>query len=98
MKTLDRTQVIRQSVSVLIRGIAGLVPFVGILPAASAIILGLRIRRAYPGINPVDHYRKWGMALGILFLLLNIYAVGIFVVNLLNQANRGYYMNYGGQD
>ena len=70
MKPLDRSGVIRQSVWVLIDGIAGFLPVIGIIPSVSAIIRGIRIRRAYSQPNPVDNYRKWGMALGSLCILL----------------------------
>ena len=94
MKALSRSEVIRRSVSVLIYGLAGLLPVIGLLPAVSAVIQGIRIRRAYPEPNPVEHYRRWGMVLGSLCILLNICAVVITVVNLLQQANHGYYIDY----
>ncbi len=95
MKPLDRSGMIRQSVSVFIHGIFGLLPLIGIIPAVSAVIHGIRIRRAYAGANPVDHYRKWGMALGGLSILVNSCAIVITVFNLINAATRGYWMTNG---
>jgi hypothetical protein len=93
MKPLDRTGVIRASVSVLVHGILGLLPLIGIIPAVSAVIHGIRIRRAYAGANPVDHYRRWGMALGSLCILINACAIFIVVGNLIAAANRGYWID-----
>jgi hypothetical protein len=84
MKPLDRSEIIRQSVSVFICGFAGLLPVIGLFPAVSAIIRGVRIRRAYCEPNPADHYRKWGIALGSLGILVNVCAIVIAI------ANRGY--------
>lgn len=95
MKPLDRSGVIRQSVSVLICGIAGFLPVIGLFPAVSAVVNGLRIRRAYPGPNPVDGYRRWGLALGIFCVLLNVCAVIIFIVNIISAATRGYWIDIG---
>jgi hypothetical protein len=81
MKSLDRAGVIRESVSVLVHGVVGLVPVIGIIPAVSAIIHGIRISRAYREPNPVDSYRKWGMALGCLSVLVNGCATLILVIN-----------------
>jgi len=95
MKPLDRSEVVRRSVSVLICGLAGLLPVIGLFPAVSAVIQGIRIRRAYPEPNPVEHYRRWGMALGTLCILLNVCAVIIMIINLIAVANRGYWVNIG---
>jgi len=92
MKALDRSGVIRQSVSVFLHGLAGLLPIIGLIPAVSAVIRGIRIRRAYTEPNPADHYRKWGMALGCLCILLNLCAVVITVMNLLAVATRDSWM------
>jgi hypothetical protein len=89
MKTLDRTGVISQSLRVFICGLAGLLPFIGIIPATAAVIRGIRIRRAYSETNPADHYRKWGIALGSLSLLLNLCAVGLAITNALAAASCG---------
>jgi hypothetical protein len=93
MKPLDRSGVIRQSVSVFLYGAAGLLPLIGLIPAVSAVIRGIQIRRAYSEPNPVDHYRKWGMALGSLCILLNACAVVIVIINVFNQANHGVWIN-----
>jgi len=87
MKPLDRSEAIRQSVSVLIYGFAGLLPLIGIFPAVSALNLGIRIRRGYSAPNPVDHYRKWGMTLGVLCLLLNLWAIAIAISHLLTETD-----------
>ena len=92
MKPLNRSEAIRQSVSVLIYGFAGLLPLIGIFPAVSAVNRGIQIRRGYPGPNPVDHYRKWGMTLGTVCILLNLCAVLIVIKNLFDAANRGDWM------
>ena len=97
MKALDRTGVIRQSVSVFIDGIAGFIPIIGIIPATAAVIRGFRIRRAYSDVNPVDHYRKWGMALAGLSILVNFCAVVIAVINL-TQAHQRVFVDYGSMD
>jgi hypothetical protein len=93
MKALNRSEVIRRSVSVLIYGLAGLLPVIGLFPAVSAVIQGIRIRRAYAGPNPVENYRRWGMALGTLCILLNLCAVIIIIINLIAVANRGYWID-----
>jgi len=95
MKPLDRSGVIRQSVSVLVHGFLGLLPLIGVIPAVSAVIQGIRIRRAYAAPNPVEHYRRWGMALGGLSILINSCAIFITVFNLINAANRGYWIDMG---
>jgi hypothetical protein len=95
MKPLDRSGVIRASVSVLVHGFLGLLPLIGIIPAVSAVIQGIRIRRAYAETNPVDHYRKWGMALGGLSILLNSCAIVIAISNLIAVANQGYWIDMG---
>lgn len=92
MKPLDRSAIIRQSIWVFIDGLAGFLPLIGIIPATTAIVRGIRIRRAYAGPNPADHYRKWGMALGCLCILLNLCAVLIAITNLIAVANRGYWV------
>ena len=81
MKPLDRIGVIRQSLTIFICGIFGLVPMIGLLPAIVALDRGFRLRRRYAEPNPADNYRKWGMALGILSLLLNFGATVLAIVN-----------------
>lgn len=93
MKPLDRTGIIRASISVLIHGILGLLPLIGIIPAVSAVVQGIRIRHAYAGPNPVDHYRRWGVVLGSLCILLNACAILIAIGNLIAAANRGYWID-----
>ena len=92
MRLIDRSEVIRQSVSVLIYGFVGLLPLIGLFPAVSAVIQGMRIRRAYPASNPVDHYRKLGMVLGSVCIFLNLCVVLIVIKNLFDAANRGDWM------
>ena len=89
MKALDRSEAIRQSVSVLIYGFAGLLPLVGLFLAVTAVNRGIRIRRAYSEPNPVDHYRKWGMRLGVLCILLNLCVVAVAINYLLTQTDIG---------
>jgi hypothetical protein len=65
MKPMDRISAIQESVSVFTCGVIGVLPVAGLLHAIYAVVRGIRLRRACSEFNPVDHYRKWGVALGI---------------------------------
>ena len=91
MKALDRAGAIHQSLHVFVYGFAGLLPVIGIVPATAAVIRGFKIRRAYAEPNPANHYRRWGMALGSLGVLVNLCAIAIVVTNIMDALNRGYW-------
>ena len=93
MKILDRAGVIRESLLVFYYGLAGLIPVIGLLPATVALVRGLQLRRRTTEPNPAENYRKWGMALGACSLLLNSYAAIVTVINLLNAAQQGHFMD-----
>lgn len=65
----DRIKTINQSLSVFRRGLASLLPLVGIFPAASALVWSSRLRRQ-AGVNPAASYVRWGRALAIVGLLV----------------------------
>ena len=87
MNSLNRIGIIRQSVSVFLYGITGLVPIAGIFHATHALVKGFRLQQAYSEPNPVDHYRKWGMALGLFGILISICGI-IFIAFVLISARR----------
>lgn len=93
--TIFTSEILQRSVSVLFCWVVGLMPLIGLVSAVSAIIHGIRIRRAYADSNPANNYRKWGMALGGLGVLLNFCAVAIAIARLFAIANRGYWIDLG---
>lgn len=89
MKTLDRAGVIRESLLIFYYGLAGLLPVIGLLPGTVALVRGLRLRRGYAEPNPANNYRKWGMALGALSLLLNSCAAILATFNAISAVRQG---------
>jgi len=87
------SEIFQQSVSMFICGLVGLLPLIGLVLAASAIVNGIRLRRAYSDSNPANRYRKWGIVLGSLGVLLNFCAVAIAIIRLITIANRGYWID-----
>jgi hypothetical protein len=71
MKPLDRITVIRQSLRVFVCGLASLLPLVGVVSGTCALVSGWRLRRGYQDFNPADNYRRWGMVLGSVGILLS---------------------------
>ena len=89
MKSMDRIAAIRQSLNIFICGIVGLVPVIGLLPATIALFGGFRLRREYSAPNPANHYRKWGMVLGICGILISIYTVIFVAANIIASLQHG---------
>jgi len=69
----ERAAAIELSVGCLIRGVLGaVIPLLGLVPAASALVTWITIARRYRGQwNPAEHYLKAGGILGILGILSN---------------------------
>jgi hypothetical protein len=83
MKPEDRIVVIRQSLTVFTCGLIGLLPIVGLLPGAYALVKGCRIRRLSKH-NPARNYLRWGIALallGALFSFVFALLVGASIVS-----------------
>jgi len=89
MKSLDRIGTIRQSLLVFFYGLASLLPIIGILPATTALIRGIRLRHTITRPNPADNYRKWGIMLGVGGILITIYAAMVIVAHILATLGNG---------
>jgi hypothetical protein len=64
----ERIIVIQKSLRTFRCGLASLLPFVGVVPAACALVGSFQLRRCAD--NPAAKYVKWGRTLGIAGLLL----------------------------
>jgi multisubunit Na+/H+ antiporter MnhG subunit len=95
MKPMDRITVIRQSLSVFVCGIAGLLPFVGVVPAASALVGAVRIHRGYHDFNPAGNYAKWGVRLALLGFIITFIAAVMVGFHIVSQAE---HPDYGGYE
>jgi len=89
------SEFLQKSVPVILCAVLGLLPLTGLISAVSALSYGMRIRRGYAEPNPANHYRKWGMALGVLGVLLNCCAAAMVIAKLFVAAERGYWFDNG---
>ncbi|HEU5125899.1 MAG TPA: hypothetical protein VFW05_17745 [Verrucomicrobiae bacterium] len=62
----ERIQVIEKSLRIFACGIAGLIPFIGLIPALYAISAGASLySRRRRDWNPAAAYLNWGMLIGL---------------------------------
>jgi len=88
-------ELLKHSGSMPFCAVVGLLPLFGFFSAVSAIFHGLRIRRNYTETNPANRYRKWGMILGVLGVLLNFCVAAMVIAKLFAIAERGYWFDNG---
>jgi hypothetical protein len=91
----DRIATIRRSLRTFQCGLASLLPFVGVLPAACALVGGWRLRHCAD--NPAAQYVKWGRALGVAGILLTTALVVTAALSALAHAG-GTIVDYGPSD
>ena len=79
---MDRITAIRKSLTAYGCGIAACVPFLGVIPAICALVIGEMVVRQYHDWNPASHYLKRGRVLGVVGLLVT--ALTVFLILFAN--------------
>jgi hypothetical protein len=80
---VDRAELIQKSLRIFVCGFVSLIPIVGLIISIytllSAARLGTRFRDEW---NPASVYLRWGTALSVFSLALNVLGGGIFALQL----------------
>jgi len=94
MTPSERIAAIQKSLHVFHCGLASLLPVIGLLPAACALVGSWQLRR-FTGFNPAHRYAKWGSALALLGIVITfVVALNVFLAQIKNPTCT----DYGGGD
>jgi hypothetical protein len=94
MKPMDRITAIELSLRIFVCGMLSLCPFLGIFPAAAAVVGYFQLRRGYPDVNPANRYAEGGAWLAVLGLVITLVVASLIGFSAVSHA--GGYGAHGG--